>query len=66
MRSPIVTVSLVLSLALVASLAVPAAAVDKCKAKVNKKTGIIEVDVKGVGGALLWGGVRGRRGPSLL
>jgi len=36
-------------------LAAPAYAIDKCKVKVSKKTGVIEVTAVGVGGALLWG-----------
>jgi len=36
-----------------------ALAIDKCKAKVNKKTGVITVDVSGVGGQVLWGATAG-------
>jgi hypothetical protein len=33
----------------------PASAIDKCKVKVDKKTGVIYVDAAGVGGPLTWG-----------
>jgi hypothetical protein len=33
----------------------PARAIDKCKVKVDKKTGVIYVDAAGVGGPLTWG-----------
>lgn len=37
-----------------------ASAIDKCKVKVDKKTGVIMVDAAGVGGPLLWGSASGQ------
>jgi hypothetical protein len=47
------------ALAAALGLAGPAAAIDKCKAAIDKKTGVIRVDATGVGGTLLWGGAAG-------
>ncbi len=38
---------------------VPAGAIDKCKAKVDKKTGVISVDIAGAAGQVLWGATQG-------
>lgn len=37
----------------------PGHAIDKCKVKVDKKTGVIQVDASGVGGPLTWGSQSG-------
>ena len=49
-----VLVSLCAATLLVAA-ASPAFAIDKCKVKVDKKTGVVLVDAAGVGGPLTWG-----------
>lgn len=36
-----------------------ASAIDKCKVKVDKKTGVINVDASGIGGPLTWGPTSG-------
>ena len=36
-----------------------ASAIDKCKVKVDKKTGVINVDASGIGGPLTWGSTSG-------
>lgn len=51
---PIVTALAVLLLG-----ASPGYAIDKCKVKVDKKTGVIQVDASGVGGPLTWGSQSG-------
>ena len=38
----------------------PANAVDKCKVRVDGKTGVLRVDATGVSGPLTWGGESGQ------
>lgn len=45
--------------ALLGTAASPAFAIDKCKVKVDKKTGVVLVDAAGVGGPLTWGEAAG-------
>ncbi len=47
--------SVVTAVALGLVLAVPAHAIDKCKVKIDKKTGVLLVKAKEVTGTLLWG-----------
>jgi hypothetical protein len=57
MHRPLAIVVLCLVALVIA--APPANAIDKCKAKVDKRTGVISVDALGVGGPLLWGATQG-------
>ena len=52
-------VSSLLVTAVLAANASPALAIDKCKVKVDKKTGVLLVDASGVGGPLTWGEASG-------
>jgi hypothetical protein len=45
--------------------AAPAGALDKCKAKINSKDGVIQVSAKGVSGTLLWGNALGQENKAL-
>ncbi len=45
---------------LVVGLAAPAGAIDKCKVKVDKKTGLIRVDATGVTAPITWGSEAGQ------
>lgn len=49
----------ILAVAAFCATASSAHAIDKCKVKVDKRTGVIQVDATGVGGTLLWGAQSG-------
>ncbi len=51
--------SVLTAVALGLVLAVPAHAIDKCKVKIDKKTGVLLVNAKEVAGTLLWGDAEG-------
>jgi hypothetical protein len=53
--SRLVSVSALLVFCFSLTIASSAVAIDKCKVKVDKKTGIIRVDALGVNGPLFWG-----------
>jgi hypothetical protein len=55
-----ITAATVLLTAFIVLLTISSAsAIDKCKVKVDKKTGVINVDASGLGGPLLWGPASG-------
>ena len=47
-------------------LTVPAHAIDKCKVKTDKKTGVLRVDASGVTGTLVWGETEGAESESFF
>lgn len=53
------SIPIAIAMATFALAASPASAIDTCKAKVDKKNGVITVDVAGAGGPVLWGATQG-------
>lgn len=51
--------ALLFAIAALALAPLPARAIDSCRARIDKKTGVIQVDASGVGGPLLWGSSSG-------
>lgn len=58
-------VTLATALLVLGGSAAPAAALDKCKAKINSKDGAIQVSAKGVSGTLQWGNAAGQEDKAL-
>lgn len=58
-------VTLATALLALGSSAMPAHALDKCKAKINSKDGAIHVSAKGVSGTLKWGNAAGQENNAL-